>query len=88
MKEIYYFILWLIKKFNIVNFIFITAILADIASLFFPTKSSISIGLVLYGVGIPFLISLKYLIYDSIKLSWKKYQKEKANLVNILKRDD
>lgn len=88
MKDIYYFILWLIKKVDIVKFIFITAILADIASLFFPAKSSISKVLVLYGLGTPFLLSLKYLIYDSIEMLWKKYQKEKANLFNMLKSDD
>ena len=88
MKELYYFIVWLSKKFNITNFIFFTAIIADIASFFFPYKSPISLVLILYGMVFPFILSLKYLIYDTIVELWSEYQKEKADLLEKLKRDD
>lgn len=81
MKQIFSFLIWKIKKINVM--------FAFMMFTFFVYWFGIGLGYIIYAnifmLIITLSILLKIIVYDNLAISWKEYKKEKENLMNTIK---
>lgn len=81
MKQIFSFLIWKIKKIDVMY--------AIIGFSFFVYWIGIGLGYIIYAnifmLIITLSILLKMTVYNNFVSSWKEYKKEKENLMNTIK---
>jgi hypothetical protein len=87
MKEIYYYLRWVISKAKLFDFIYAIGMLCIVASSFLTDNKPLFRATLGFGLGIILLFAIYYLIWCPIQYSFNMYRKEKEKAFEILKSD-
>jgi len=86
MKEIYYYIRWVLSKAKLLDFIYVLGVASIVASSF-VTDDKMFKAMLGFGMGVVILFAIYYLIWCPIQYSFNMYRKEKEKTFDILKSD-
>lgn len=86
MKNFFNFITWGWKKLEVWQKLYVFAMILQIVGWISPNPYSIVF--ISIGLGIILSTMIKWFIWDSIKTSWKNYNKEKSQLFDTIKQSD
>jgi protein-S-isoprenylcysteine O-methyltransferase Ste14 len=86
MKEIFGFIAWQWRKWDLWQKIFIVSMTVFVGAVFLPNPYDV------YVVGALMFVTLgwtfKWAVWDNLKVSWQKYKQERNKLFKTIKDSD